>query len=271
MLDRNMFLYYNMKQISRQKDYNGVFSMNRNIEKKIYEFLGIKTFRKLCFKLSDIVSLLTVNVIFFPITRKMSKKEKEEILDSDGEQNNYIIGRIRDIDDIKKFKKWLFVNAGIHILLLYELSPFILSVLTGTASLLTTINTFAAVIGNLYCIMLQRYNCIRINQFIKKVEPQYERRKNIIKDELRKKDKALPEHTYKIVNENGKENNMDFDNLINSLSMEELRYYRDNLEVLQSSNQELEEEEFYINLEAEAVPKEKQNKLLKLKFMRNSN
>ncbi len=60
--------------------------------------------------------------------------------------------------------------------------------------------------------MTQRYNYIRMNQLIKRLTPRYERQKDAIKEELRKENSLLLDHTYKIIDE--KETGISFDDLI---------------------------------------------------------
>ncbi len=168
---------------------------------KIYELLGVKIFRKMAFGLRDI--------LLFPLTIKMSKEERKYRLYHTA--SNYNIGKVKSLEDVKKFKKQLFINASLHIWALSTCIPNFLKVIGGTASLSTTIINVICIVINLYCIMLQRYNCIRINQLIKKMTHLYEKQKDKIKDELRKEDSILSEHVYKIVDKKNKETSITFE------------------------------------------------------------
>ena len=161
---------------------------NKTIEMRIYELLGIKFFRKMAFGLHDILK--------FPLTIKMSNEERHDFLHN--RASNYNLGKINSLEEVKKFKKHLFINSGIHIWALLFCLPNFLKVIGGTASLSTSIINLTCIDINLYCIMLQRYNGIRINQLIKKMTSRYDKQKEAIKEELRKEEPLLLNHTYKI-------------------------------------------------------------------------
>ena len=143
---------------------------NKNIEMRIYELLGVKVFRKMAFGLRDILA--------FPLTIRMSKEERHDFLCNSA--SNYNLGKVKSLEDVKKFKKQLFINSGIHVWALSVCLPNFLKVIGGTASLSTAIINLTCIGINLYCIMLQRYNGIRINQLIEKMTPRYERQKDAI-------------------------------------------------------------------------------------------
>lgn len=208
---------------------------NNNIEMKIYELLGVKVFRKMAFGLRDILA--------FPLTIKMSKEERKDFLYHTA--SNYNLGKVKSLEDIKKFKKQLFINAGIHVWALSVCLPSFLKVVGGTASLSTTIINLTCIGINLYCIMLQRYNGIRINQLIEKMTPRYERQKDTIKEELRKDDSLLLDHTYKIVDKRERETSITFEGLIANANIEQLKQYREYLAYFQSVNQMVQENGFY--------------------------
>lgn len=131
----------------------------KNIELKIYELLGVKAFRKLVFK------LFYISII--PYTRHMTREERYNSIYNT--PSNYNMKKGHGIQDLRDFKKQLLLNAGIHIFSLIACIPSFLNVIGGTATLFTTIQTLFLVTINTYCIMLQRYNQIRINQVIKRV------------------------------------------------------------------------------------------------------
>lgn len=199
---------------------------NKNIEMKFYELLGIKVFKKMAFFIRDIVTL--------PLTFKMPKEERKKSLYNTA--SNYNIGKEKSFENIKKFKKQLFKNAGIHIFALLAFIPSFIKIILGTASLSTTIIVLPAMVMNIYCIMLQRYNCIRINQLIEKMTPRYEKQKDVIKEELIEKDSLLLEHSYKIIDKNEKETSVNFEDLIANASIQELKQYRNYLAYLQIVN-----------------------------------
>lgn len=202
------------------------FKKDKSIEMKLYELLGIKVFKKMAFFVRDIVTL--------PLTFKMPKEERKKSLYNTA--SNYNIGKSKSLEDIKKFKKQLFKNAGIHIFALLAFIPSFIKIIMGMASLSTTIIVLPAMVMNIYCIMLQRYNCIRINQLIEKMTPRYEKQKDAIKEELIEKDSLLLEHSYKIIDKKEKETSVNFEDLIANASIEELKQYRNYLAYLQIVN-----------------------------------
>ena len=120
----------------------------KNIELKIYELLGVKTFRKLVFKLRYISII--------PFTRHMTREERHNIIYNT--PSNYNMKKGHGIQDLRDFKKQLLINAGIHIFGLITCIPSFLNVIGGTATLFATIVTPFLASINTYCIMLQRYN-----------------------------------------------------------------------------------------------------------------
>lgn len=230
---------------------------NKNIEMKFYELLGIKVFRKMAFFVRDIVTL--------PLTFKMPKEERKTSLYNTA--SNYNIGKEKSFENIKKFKKQLFKNAGIHIFALLAFLPSFIKIILGTASLSTTIIVLSAMVMNIYCIMLQRYNCIRINQLIEKMTPRYEKQKDAIKEELIEKDSLLLEHSYKIIDKKEKEISVNFEDLIANASIQELKQYRNYLAYLQIVNRAIQVNNLCHDKEEidMSMPIEK-NKTLKFEF-----
>ena len=210
------------------------FKKDKSIEMKFYELLGIKAFRKMAFFVRDIVTL--------PLTFKMPKEERKKSLYNTA--SNYNIGKAKSLEDIKKFKKQLFKNAGIHIFALLAFLPSFIKIIMGMASLSTTIIVLPIMVMNIYCIMLQRYNCIRINQLIEKMTPRYEKQKDAIKEELIEKDSLLLEHSYKIIDKKEKETSINFEDLIANASIEELKQYRNYLDYLKIVNRVIQVSDF---------------------------
>ncbi len=191
----------------------------KTIEMQIYELLGVKVFRKMAFALRDTLS--------FPLTIKMSKEERKNFLYNTA--SNYNIGKTRNLENIKKFKKELFKNAGIHI---FGLLFCLINVLKDTG-IIATIDLIFLIINN-YCIMLQRYNCIRINELI---ERKTKRQKAKLKENLIKEDSLLLKHNYKIIDENERETSITFDDLIANANIEQLKRYRAYLAYFKIVNQ----------------------------------
>ena len=183
--------------------------MKKNIEMKIYEILGVKVFKKLVFAIANIIIMLFI---------RNKEKRKERLYHT---ANNYCIGEL-SLEAIKKFKKQLYMNAQLHAISLVYFIPDFLKFIGGIASLSASVIPLTCIVINLYCIMLQRYNCIRINQVIEKVELRKERQKNTIKQEL-KKDASL-EHTKQIEDKKERETSKKIE--YNKASIEQLKIYR---------------------------------------------
>lgn len=207
----------------------------KNIELKIYELLGVKTFRKLVFKLCYISMI--------PFTRHMTREERYNSIYNT--PSNYNMKKGHGIQDLRDFKKQLLLNAGIHIFGLITCIPSFLNVIGGTATLFTTIATLFLVTINTYCITLQRYNQIRINQVIKKGEHLEEAKKNKLKEELIKEDSLLSKHIYKVVNKRGEEKNITFEELLENATYEQLRQYRNYLSSSKETVQDMKGQQSY--------------------------
>lgn len=176
-----------------------------NFELKFYKAIGIKTFRKMVLK--------TVYAIYIPfyIMEKIPKEEWKETFHS---TINYFMKKGNGSQDLKDFKKYLYLNSSIHIIAaMFNIS----SMLSGN---FTVIPIF---ILNIYCILLQRYNYIRIDTTIKKLVKVEKRKIEKIKIELKEKNNQVKNLSYTIgrISEEKKETNID--ELLNDASLEKLR------------------------------------------------
>ena len=189
---------------------------DKDLEIKIYELLGIKKFRKMAFILRD-------TLMYLP-TIKMSKERRKNILYNS--YSNYNIGKNKDYESIKKYKKMLFINSGIHT---FYLLKYISAMVAGT-------NVDEIVILwlllNTYCIMLQRYNHIRINSLLKKMEPRYEKQKEELKKVLKEYETLIKNHGYIIEERNGLEKTISFDELISNANIKELKELYNYLQIV---------------------------------------
>lgn len=215
----------------------GVKIMNKkgkNIELKIYEWLGIKTFRKIVFKFNYI--------ILIPFTFRMTKEERWNLIHNT--PSNYTMKMGNGIQDLKDFKKQLILNTSIHIAALICCIPGFLAIIENSASLFTIVTMLFFVPTNIYCVMLQRYNQIRINQVIKKGKIHEEAKKSKLKEELIEESLLLSKPTYKVVNKHNKEENITFEEFLETANYEQLKQYRNYLSQFmgkQSNNYTLDE------------------------------
>lgn len=229
----------------------------QNIELKIYELLGVKIFRKMAFGLYKIIG--------FPFTIFMSKEKRKEFYNK---PNNYNMKKGHGIQDLRDFENMLLLNACIHICALITCIPNFLNIISGTISLSATIETLISVGVNFYCIMLQRYNHIRINQVIKRKELREEIKNSKLKEKLVKED----EHTYIVVNRIGKEKNITLDQLLEMATYDELKQYREYLLYFKEISHIPEGCQNYYNQESQSsisIALQK-NKILKLKSKNKS-
>ncbi|MBQ2639842.1 MAG: hypothetical protein IJF92_03670 [Bacilli bacterium] len=230
---------------------------NKSIEMKIYEMLGIKKFKKFVLFLNELG--------VYPFTKHMTKEERRAMLWNSG--GNYNLGKVNSVEDVKKFKKQLLFNTGIHVAgLLICVYPTV-GIITGEAALATDIIVPPLIALNSYCIMLQRYNDIRINRFIKKMEPRSKNEKDEVSDELIKADSLIPEHTYKIINKKEKETDITLDEVIDNSNIEQLKIYRQYLESFRRGNEPIYGEDHYYE-DSVSIPM-KRHKTLKLELKDN--
>ena len=132
----------------------------KNKEMKLHEKLGVREFRWLAFSLRK--------VFLYPFTIGMSEAERRNFINS---PDNYNMGYTRNLKEIGAYKKNLFLNAGIHVFsLLYCIKGFI------DYPYLITVPLLALPIAiNIYCLMLQKYNYIRIKQFTERIKSRNEK------------------------------------------------------------------------------------------------
>ena len=134
------------------------------MESKIYEFLGIKYFKQLTFKLEKLIH----------------KKDKEQ------NKNYHLMGN--GIEAIENFRKYLYYNGFIHvknsIALIIGLTVFVLT--TGFNYYL--IPFILLLIKDLYCVMLQRYNWIKLNEYKEKLEQRENRKVMKEANKIKEKD-----------------------------------------------------------------------------------
>ena len=122
-------------------------SKNQKFEVKIYELLGIKLFKKAVFKLEKIIH------------RK------------DGKKNiNYHIKNSNDMESVDNFKKFLYYNGAIHTKNLIFDIPVIILMIVFRYNLILIVPIMLWLIKDIYCIMLQIYNCLKINGFEEKLQ-----------------------------------------------------------------------------------------------------
>lgn len=228
------------------------------IEMKIYESLGIKMFRKMAFCLRDILC--------FPLKLSVKKEERKDFFNN--MPSNYNIGKNKDLEHIKKFKGQLLFNALLHLsCLLFLCLPESVKIGMGDANLYQHLIYYLTIGVNSYCIMLQRYNEIRIDDVIERMTPKYEKQKEKIKEDIKESDNKLFDHVYKMVDKKEREKDISLDELIESASLEDLKKYRYYIKSFQENSSFLQKMGYYddnriVNMSAPI----KKNKTLKLEL-----
>lgn len=113
---------------------------SQEIEKKVYELLGVKQFRKAAFKLEKIVH----------------RKDK-------GKNTNYHIQK-DEVNSLGEFKKYLYYNGTIHTSNLIKGIPLLTLMFLLDFKTLSIIGLSAWLLKDAYCVMLQRYNWIKLSE-----------------------------------------------------------------------------------------------------------
>ena len=164
-----------------------------NIELRIYELLGVKVVQK--------IVLLNAKYIL------RVKKDNEN-------PGTYFIGKLT-YENMNVYKKGIFANAAIHIVgalfCMYHLFP-----VASTAFVVGTIL-------NLYLVMLQRYNYIKLKRVMNTIKPRYERKREELKNDILETDSKIKEHEYSIMTSKDKEKVIDIDTIINKSSLDDLK------------------------------------------------
>mgnify|MGYP000026089989 CR=1 FL=1 len=133
-------------------------------EEKIYELLGIKLFKKAVFKLEKIIH----------------RKDK-------GKNINYHIKKADSVESVNSFKKYLYYNGGIHLKnLILGISALIMIPIIRTP--IITIPMSILLVKDIYCVMLQRYNWLKLQKYEKKLLERRENKINIQKENINKEE-----------------------------------------------------------------------------------
>lgn len=110
-------------------------------EMRLYELLGIKIFRKLVFMLEHLIH----------------RKDK-------GQNVNYHLS-YNNVDSMDKFMKYLFYNGSIHARNITGINIyFVIKLCIGKSFFWIDGFLILLMIKDIYCVMLQRYNYLRIKQ-----------------------------------------------------------------------------------------------------------
>lgn len=134
-----------------------------DLELKIYKAIGVKYFRNLAFKLEKLIHI---------------KDKKKNI--------NYHINDCKDLVSIDKFKKYLYYNGFIHVKNLIFGSVGLALMIILNASVVPVIALSTLLLKDAYCVMLQRYNWIRITRHEEKLKARERKRIDKVKSNIDK-------------------------------------------------------------------------------------
>lgn len=116
------------------------------MEIKFYEKIGIKHFKKF-------VMWLEAKLIPDPEYRKVG---------------NYNL-KAKNLESVKQFKKMLLLNGTIHFIIgIVTIACIVKKISNSTVVSFPMIIFIICFFVNLYCVLLQRYNWIRISKVLKK-------------------------------------------------------------------------------------------------------
>ena len=191
----------------------------KNLELKIYEKLGVRKFRNIAVKFAFF--FLHPKYIFSKNNRKKAINKFHNT------PSNYFIDKDAGLKGLKDFNQWIYIHSFIHIYALLHCVAGLFSTFTVIAIPFT--------IANLYCLMLQRYNYIRINNVIKKHE-EFEKKKisnikNEIKENINKPNISIYSSKKKI-----NENDKTIDSMLENLSLKNLKKLKKLIEINQIYN-----------------------------------
>lgn len=199
--------------------------MGQNKELKIYEFLGIKHFKKFIMKFHYL--------LYLPLSFLLEKEYRHEFYYN--VRNNYKIGKVTELKDIKTFKKNLYFNGIIHATIAFLNILLFFSSLTIFPFLVNLV----CLLVNVYCAMLQRYNCIRINNMLFKCEPLERKKKDSLQKQLQEDEFVAHNIDHKIINSKEEtERDITFDEFLNTASLSQIKEYMTYLRKLKEDSLE---------------------------------
>lgn len=188
------------------------------IECRAYRFLGIELFRKAVFKLESIIH------------------KKDDKLN-----HNYHVKKL-GIEGLKDFKKFLYYNGTIHVKNMAMLGIIGITKLIALGGFnWVDIPLGLLFIKDAYCVMLQRYNCIAINQSIRKQEYRnnriLEKQKEKAKEQILKNNLSEELGNKKIIINNAI-NDLEAKApiVVNTSSLETLKTFKNYLDSLKNVN-----------------------------------
>lgn len=207
------------------------------VEIKLYEKLGVRFFRKLAY---GVYYMLKKPIVY---SRVKDKDLRKKMLKS---PDNYNMKTGNGMQDLRDFKKMLLINASLHIFFLGDtIHDFIFALVNGIPISYASAFIIPFLLNG-YCIMLQRYNQLRINKVLEKGEKVEARKKVVLCEQIKKEEFLSKVESYKLLSrKNQEEVPITLDDFLNSLSLQDLKFYKESLD--SSIN-------FYKRLEENNIP-----------------
>ena len=134
--------------------------------------------------------------------------------------SNYNMKTGHGVQDLKDFKEKLKYNAIIHLVGVLCCMPQFIRIILGYSSMLQLIGIVPLLITNLYCVILQRYNQIRINKVIKKLEPREEIKADKLRENL--KNEYQKDYNFRVLVDKKMEAPNNFEDFLKNASYNDL-------------------------------------------------
>ncbi len=200
--------------------------MKKGFRIRFYEKIGIKKFRAFTYKFA----------LFVENIRYKNKRSPEEIKRwVYHEKPNYNISSKLNLDSLRNFKDQLYFNAYVHTyaILLMSLS------LIFSSTFINSLFCLSFIFPNLYCIMIQDYNRLRINAVLKKYSKLEEKEKDVLKENIKQETNSLQVTNYKLKRflpfNHHLTKTITFQEAFANMTKEELKDYLEYLKILKTT------------------------------------
>lgn len=133
--------------------------MKKETEMKIYKALGVEYFRKGAFMLEKLIH------------KNDNKKNR-----------NYHVENTTNSEGVDKFKKFFYYNGNIHLRNLVRGSLVLTGLIVFNVTPLVIVPLSIWLLKDTYCVMLQRYNWLRVSIYEDKLKEREKRKVDKVKD-----------------------------------------------------------------------------------------
>lgn len=169
-------------------------------------------------------------LLYLPISFLIPKDERLQTYQKI--RTNYKIGKVTEANDIKTFKRNLYFNGIVHgvigslnILLFFcplNVPFFILNCLS--------------LLLNTYCVILQRYNFIRIDNTLAKCEKLESKKREILQQNLQNDDFITQNLSHSLINiKDNSEREISFEEFLNTATLKQIKEYMEYLKNIKAT------------------------------------